>query len=124
MFSCAFSVPGLLCRPERGVHFRYGVLLHSRKDVRIEVERYPDLGVPQALTGDLRMDAGSQHMGGVGVPQVMEANAGRSVSSITRTHSWVMNVGCIMVPSSSAATNDSSVILTPSLSMSSDCFSL
>ena len=33
------------------------VSLHAGKDVAIQVQRYPDLGMPQPLTRDLGMDA-------------------------------------------------------------------
>jgi AAA domain len=46
---------GLRSRLIRGVHLRYGVLLHSGQDVRIEVERYPDLGMAKPFAGNLRM---------------------------------------------------------------------
>ena len=35
----------------------------------MEVQGYPDLTVVQPLTGDLRMNAICQHVGGVGMPQ-------------------------------------------------------
>jgi hypothetical protein len=43
--------------------------------VRVKVKRNPDLAVAQALAGDFGVDAGSQHMGGMAVPQIVEADA-------------------------------------------------
>ena len=33
------------------------VLLHPRQDVAVEVEGYPDLGMPEPFAGNLHMDA-------------------------------------------------------------------
>ena len=43
--------------------------------MRVKVKRNPDLAVAQALAGDFGVDAGSQHMGGMAVPQIVEADA-------------------------------------------------
>src|SRR5262245_50637437 len=64
-FSGLFSV-AFLHRIECGIDLRHGILLHSGQDVRIEVQGYADLRMSKPLTGDLRMDAAAQHMGGVG----------------------------------------------------------
>jgi hypothetical protein len=40
------------------VNARSGVFLHPRHDMRIKVHCDPDLRVPEALAGDLGMDAG------------------------------------------------------------------
>ena len=71
------ALAGLLGRLECGIDFGDRVLLHSGQDVRIEVQRDPDLGVPQPFTGDLRMDAAAQHVRGMGVAQIVEADTGQ-----------------------------------------------
>ena len=39
-----------------------GVLLHSRQDVRVQIERDPDLAVPESLARHLHMYAGAEHV--------------------------------------------------------------
>jgi hypothetical protein len=41
----------------------------------VQVERYPDLAVAQALARHLGVDAARKQVRGMGMPQVMEANA-------------------------------------------------
>jgi hypothetical protein len=45
----------LLCCPYGGIDLGHRVLLHSRQDMAVEIERDPDLAVSQPLAGDLRM---------------------------------------------------------------------
>jgi len=65
-----------LGRPECFVNFRRRILLHSRQDMRIQVQCNPDLGMPKPLAGNLGMHAALQHMRCVGVTQIVEANTG------------------------------------------------
>ena len=60
------------------IHFGDGILLHPRQNVAVQVERYADLGMPEALAGNLHMDARGQHVRGVAVPQIVEADAGQA----------------------------------------------
>ena len=62
---------GLLVRPKRRVNLGDGILLHARQDVAVEVERYPDLGMPEPFCGSLHMGARGKHVRGVGVPEVV-----------------------------------------------------
>ena len=61
------SPSGLTGRSKRGIHLGDGILLHPRHDVAVEVESDADLGMAQAFTGDLGMDARGQQMRRVGV---------------------------------------------------------
>ena len=51
--------------------------LHVRQNVAVTVQRDPDLAMPQAFTGDLRMDAAREHVCSVRVSQIVEADAGQ-----------------------------------------------
>jgi hypothetical protein len=50
------------------------VLLHAGQHVRIKIERDADLGVPEALAGDLGVNARREQVGRVGMAQVVEAD--------------------------------------------------
>jgi hypothetical protein len=52
-----------------------GLLLERRDRVAVDVQRHPDVAVAQALADDLRMHAGLEGEGGVGVAQVVEADS-------------------------------------------------
>src|SRR4051794_33108237 len=51
------------------------VLLHAGRNVRIEVERDADFGMPEALARHLRMHARRKQVRSVSVAQVMEPHA-------------------------------------------------
>ncbi len=65
---------GLECR----VNLGDGILLDPRQDVAVEVEGYPDLGMPEPFAGNLHMDARCQHVRGVAVPQIVEPDMGQA----------------------------------------------
>jgi hypothetical protein len=69
--------PLVYCSLQRSVNTLGSILLHSRKYVAVEVERDPDLGMAEPFAGDFRMDAVRQHVSGVRMTQVMEADAGQ-----------------------------------------------
>ena len=73
-------VLGLLMGLERRVHLRDRILLHARQHVAVQVERDADLAVTEPLAGDLHMDARGQHVRGVAVPQIVEADAGQALA--------------------------------------------
>jgi len=51
---------------------RFG--LHSRQHMGIKIDGDTDARMPQPLLRDLRMDAGLEHVRGMGMPQIMEAD--------------------------------------------------
>jgi hypothetical protein len=48
--------------------------------MRIQVQRYGDLGMAKPLRGHLGVDARGQHVRGVGVAQIVKANTGQGGS--------------------------------------------
>jgi hypothetical protein len=62
---------------QRVVNTCRGILLHPRHHVRIKVERYAHLAMAKAFADHLWMDAICQHVGGVGMPQIVEAGTGQ-----------------------------------------------
>jgi len=62
--------------PYRRVNFRRGVLLHTREDVAVKVERDPNSRMAQAFLGDLWVNPVCEHVGRVRVPEIMEPDAG------------------------------------------------
>src|SRR5215470_19542914 len=60
-----------------------GILLHTRHDVTVRVERYAHTRVPESLADHFWADAKSQQMGGVAVAQVVKANTRESSDSIS-----------------------------------------
>jgi hypothetical protein len=61
-----------LRRLQRRVELRGRILLHSGQDVAVEIESRPHSRMPQPFAGNLGMDAQSQHVCCVGVPQVVK----------------------------------------------------
>src|SRR5262245_28679799 len=66
-------LPVVLCVAQSVIHTRRSVFLHAGQHMTVEVERDADLGMPQSLAGDLRVNAGSEQMSGVGVTEIVEA---------------------------------------------------
>jgi len=59
------------------------ILLHTRHDVTVRVERCAHTRVPESLADHFWADAKSQQMGGVAVAQVVKANTRESSDSIS-----------------------------------------
>ena len=60
--------------PERGVDLLSRVFLHARKDVAVGIECNPNLGVPEALTHYLGVDALPKKLCRVRVSKIVEPN--------------------------------------------------
>jgi hypothetical protein len=81
MFGCVLEdlektdSPLLRCCPERCI------LLHSRHDMRIQIEGDRDVRMSEALAGNLRVNAGGQQKRGMGVSEAVKANAGEISST-------------------------------------------
>lgn len=64
-------------RLQRGVNLLCGVSLHSRHNMGIKVQRDANARMAKSLAGNLRMDTGRKHLRGMGMPKIMEADAGQ-----------------------------------------------
>jgi hypothetical protein len=75
---------GLAERGEHRFNLCNGVLLHPGHDVRIQVKGDAYLGVPEPFAGDLHMHPRCQHVSGMCVAQIVEADAGQG-GALNRT---------------------------------------
>lgn len=62
---------------DRGVNLLGGICLHPRHDMAVKVKGNLDRGMPEVFAGNLRMDAGRQHLRRMRMPKVMGADAGQ-----------------------------------------------
>ena len=78
--------------------------LHPREHMAVEVERDPDLAMPEAFARDLWVDAGGEQMCGMRVSEIWKRTRFKPRSAINRVKACVRLCGCSAVPSACVTT--------------------